>query len=558
MFSLENHAKLLSMLFESHYRGVSRMKLLRNRHPNSYWVVFIFLGVFVLSWDCSFKSFAWKSGTCHRYSNFLGHRSVSMSSIRRTMVSTEIGVTESYSTSSVLPNLPLPPKICSDVVGTWAHDTMSRRVYQEILCNIVLKDCADDLAQAHFLPIRDAIISLRTELQFAATTPLTALSLPPIDDVDPQQRKEWEEWDNILAPYLENKDTWLSAPWLVTEFYVYRRLMQCFDYWNLQSAGYMYDPFITQKRNGLLSSTGNAEPALTKLQVLLEQLNQSDAEDGTVVRAGLLLATQLSLWGNKMDLSLWPADVNAASTDVFSSILEQASTNLLHDDSNQLSEYCCQILRTRNRSSPSKTNVDIIVDNAGFELVTDLALAQYLIESGIAGTVTFQMKSHPTFVSDALEKDLLETVEYYERLDPNQFPACVRAGQQWRKMLNSGQWVCVEHSFWVQPLAMWDMYEPLRSELNSRCNLAFVKGDANYRRLLGDRMWDLSAPFEDVVGCYFPVPVCALRTLKAELGCGMERDQVERAQSLDPNWMTNGRFGVVHFGRGSSWNANSQ
>lgn len=99
---------------------------------------------------------------------------------------------------------------------------------------------------------------------------------------------------------------------------------------------------------------------------------------------------------------------------------------------------------------------------------------------------------------------------------------------------------------------MWDMTEPLRSEMAGRCDLAFVKGDANYRRLLGDCVWDYTAPFDDVVGCYFPCPVCALRTLKAEIGCGMDAAQVKRAQALDPNWMTNGRFGVVHYGKGAT------
>jgi Damage-control phosphatase ARMT1-like domain len=50
--------------------------------------------------------------------------------------------------------------------------------------------------------------------------------------------------------------------------------------------------------------------------------------------------------------------------------------------------------------------------------------------------------------------------------------------------------------------------------------MVFVKGDANYRRLLGDRTWALDTPFSDVVS-YFPVPVCALRTLKAEVSCYM-------------------------------------
>ena len=61
----------------------------------------------------------------------------------------------------------------------------------------------------------------------------------------------------------------------------------------------------------------------------------------------------------------------------------------------------------------------------------------------------------------------------------------------------------------------------------------------------------MTANFDDVVGAYFPCPVCALRTLKAEIGCGMDADQIERAKTLDPNWQVNGRFGVVQFGRGA-------
>jgi len=191
------------------------------------------------------------------------------------------------------------------------------------------------------------------------------------------------------------------------------------------------------------------------------------------------------------------------------------------------------------------------VDNAGFELVTDLALGQYLVESGIAHTVTFQLKSHPTFVSDALERDLRDTVQYYAELDANEYSAAQAAGKKWQEMLDNGKWKCAEDNFWCQAFAMWEMTEPLRTDMVERCDLAFVKGDANYRRLLGDRQWDFSAPFSDVVGCYFPCPVCALRTLKAELGCGINEEQVARASTLDDNWLTNGRFGVVQFGQGA-------
>lgn len=228
----------------------------------------------------------------------------------------------------------------------------------------------------------------------------------------------------------------------------------------------------------------------------------------------------------------------------FISFLSIASENLLHDDLGALASYCDELRKNGGG------NVDIIVDNAGFELITDLALAQHLIESGIASCVTFQLKSHPTFVSDAVEVDLREHVQHYAELDPESFPNAQAAGVKWQKLLEEGKWKCHEDNFWCQPFAMWQMTEPLRSDLKKRCDLAFVKGDANYRRLLGDRIWDLSAPFEKVVGAYFPCPVCALRTLKAEIGCGMSPEQVKRAKELDENWMVNGRFGVVQFAPG--------
>eukprot|EP00555_Chaetoceros_dichaeta_P001759 CAMPEP_0198276164 /NCGR_PEP_ID=MMETSP1447-20131203/65166_1 /TAXON_ID=420782 /ORGANISM="Chaetoceros dichaeta, Strain CCMP1751" /LENGTH=110 /DNA_ID=CAMNT_0043971091 /DNA_START=469 /DNA_END=801 /DNA_ORIENTATION=+ len=101
---------------------------------------------------------------------------------------------------------------------------------------------------------------------------------------------------------------------------------------------------------------------------------------------------------------------------------------------------------------------------------------------------------------------------------------------------------------------MWEKPPPpplLRHDLATNCDLAFVKGDANYRCLLGDLAWDMIDEFEDVEGAYFPCPVCALRTLKAEVGCEIEKGLVERANGLDEACSVNGRFGVVQFSMGA-------
>ena len=430
------------------------------------------------------------------------------------------------------PRLPLPEPLRSDKPGTWAHDTMSRRVDGEILERTVA-DNAEFLGQNE--AIADRVKALRQDLRNAAPLKYPVKPSDDDDDDDSVERKaEYEAWCEILKPHVEAQETWLTAPWMVAEFYVYRRLMDCFGYWDKGTPGYMYDPFDKQKDAGLISSTQSAEAILKRIPTL------------PATSEGEQVAFSMALWGNKMDLSLWPADASGENKDVFTEVLAAAHENLLHDDSRALSEYC-ETLRAKGGGA-----VDIIVDNAGFELVTDLALAQYLVQAGVAKTVRFQLKSHPTFVSDALAKDLEATVAYYAKLDAAEFPAAQAAGKLWQSYLDDGTWQCTENSFWVQGAPMWKMPPNLYNHLQESSDLSVVKGDANYRRLLGDLDWDYAAPFDDVVGAYFPCPVVALRTLKAEIGCGMETEQTQRAQALDGKWLVNGRFGVVHFSKGSS------
>lgn len=91
----------------------------------------------------------------------------------------------------------------------------------------------------------------------------------------------------------------------------------------------------------------------------------------------------------------------------------------------------------------------------------DLALADYLIASGVAAKVTFQLKSHPTFVSDALEKDLLETVEYYAALPEDKYPNARAAGLRWQEYLK-GMYYCNVGSFDLHLLLMFAVSSTLR------------------------------------------------------------------------------------------------
>lgn len=84
---------------------------------------------------------------------------------------------------------------------------MSRRVREDILARVFREnDFHPDIVLR--------LVALDSELASAASTPLTPVAVDGGPDVS-----TWNE--QILKHVLERKDTWLSAPWAIAEFYLY-------------------------------------------------------------------------------------------------------------------------------------------------------------------------------------------------------------------------------------------------------------------------------------------------------------------------------------------------
>ena len=125
-----------------------------------------------------------------------------------------------------------------------------------------------------------------------------------------------------------------------------------------------------------------------------------------------------------MDLSIWPAAGATASgasgeaasstraAQAFDEALRAGEECLLWDDSAAAARA---ILET------GRDKIGLVVDNAGFELVCDLALADAIViardkingrdSSAHRAVVTLHVKAHPVFVSDAMSKDVHDTIE---------------------------------------------------------------------------------------------------------------------------------------------------
>lgn len=99
------------------------------------------------------------------------------------------------------------------------------------------------------------------------------------------------------------------------------------------------------------------------------------------------------------------------------------------------------------------------------------------------------------------------------------------------------------HAFFCAPFPYERMPDDLRAELGSG-SLTILKGDLNYRRLVGDRLWPGTTSFADLTA-YFPGPVAALRTLKSDVVVGLDPGVLEGLEQSGRAWRTSGTHALV-------------
>lgn len=296
-----------------------------------------------------------------------------------------------------------------------------------------------------------------------------------------------------------------------------------------------YDMFLKQKAAGLASSVSQTNEIAKRLPLLLS--NKADTEKDVKL---LILS---SLWGNKADLSLWPAlkeNDNGAGERINPNLSADSTSYILDNHIEKVYE-----ILTSSELRQKLTTVSIVVDNAGYELVTDLILGYGLVSLGVCEKVVFHTKGHPTFVSDATTQDCMETINYL--LEEKDFPAVSDMAKNMKDMVQSGKLVFDADVYWCQPLCFWDMPDHIIDKLSTSI-MVFVKGDANYRRLIGERDWPLHTKASDILSYWPTNAVCALRTFKSENGCGISEEMQRKAAAADKDWMVSGKWGVVQIG----------
>lgn len=383
-----------------------------------------------------------------------------------------------------------PPPIWTSELGSFAQHTLRVRLPAILRETLALND---------FPP------GIRADLE-ALHAELTGGTIRALQEAAPDAAF----WRAVSAPCIGRP--WLDAPFYWVEAYFYRRIVEATRYFQ-PGPWQGVDPFAAKKRQ-------EWAPAAAPRTAL--QLARSLPDDPAARFNRLLHA---SLWGNRTDLSYAVAAHLGATAQP-----EDERENLLVDDSAVLWRF----LQAR-----AGGRVAFLLDNAGTELLIDLLLADFLLCSGLAEQVHLHLKPQPLFVSDAMRPDLVAGLDALAALGGEGARLAYRLDGH----VVAGDLVLKSHWFNTSSLFYFQMPEDLALDL-ARMNLVLVKGDANYRRLVGDAHWAPTAPFHEVLS-YFPAPLAALRTLKAEVIVGLAPGQAERLTAEDPAWRVNGRRGVI-------------
>jgi hypothetical protein len=168
--------------------------------------------------------------------------------------------------------------------------------------------------------------------------------------------------------------------------------------------------------------------------------------------------------------------------------------------------------------------------------VADLLLADHLLHTDTAARVTLHVKPAPYFVSDATGADVSACLRALAAASDS-LPAASRL----RAAAAAGTLDVATHPFHCAPLPFRDAPADLVADL-AAARLVLVKGDLNYRRLVGDEHGDATEPFASAVAG-FPAPVAALRTLKSDVVVGLDPTTLARLDAR-PGWRTSGEHAL--------------
>ena len=302
------------------------------------------------------------------------------------------------------------------------------------------------------------------------------------------------------------------------------------------------DPYRTIKRNALrefLSMDGDKDDA-------------SVVGNSATVSFKLLFSKEFARDHGRFSSALFHC-VSTNSTDLSQLKGNQSSSKvcnrLIIDDTEALYEYLHRPSGVNNKKAR------YILDNYGPEFISDVLFGLYLLSQCGYVEVEYYVKKLPVFVSDTTISDVkaffTENTEVKEWFSKNfDFTFDMSESDDSSELVvrccqMNGKLVFKALPQWHRPQYFIDSCSELLTKIKADRSVALVvvKGDMNYRRLVGDKNYDFFDTIEDKIQ-YVGKPVLILRSLKSNVLLGVKTRYLD---GVKPNWKTSGEYGIINF-----------
>ncbi|CAE6442710.1 unnamed protein product [Rhizoctonia solani] len=379
----------------------------------------------------------------------------------------------------------------------------------------------------------------------------------PLDEIPEDGGPNSKVYNDRLQDLTDSgNNSWMKISWLFGDVF------RATHHWST------FDPFFQQKEDTFRESGAAVHQlaqVMSDLEGRREELEQGT--DGWENKLAIVFAemVQMCLWGNATDLSMLPS-MDPADVALLQAVGEDKTHLILRNDAGALWEHVRNLKDAR---------LDFVLDNAGFELFSDLVFADFLITfTPYANKAVFHPKPIPWFVSDVTPRDwdaifhALKTPGFFRTLDQSMArpEALNKMVSRWEGYAQAGIFVLAPketHSFWVSPGGYWEIVPGRDGEVVGKvldgsglvifkASMTEINSMINYRKLTGDIKWPNATPWEEAIG---PLagrfPLLSLRTCKADVVVGLSPGVAERLDS-DPKekeWRASGKYGLISFSK---------
>ena len=325
------------------------------------------------------------------------------------------------------------------------------------------------------------------------------------------------------------KDFFEKAPFFLVEFYFYHLLLSLRNYDKLK-----FDFFAAKKDADWKDKT---EDFSSKLSVLFDDFEKF----------------------NKIKFSKKEKqEFNERKNEHIKSILYYSLTSntgdlsQLHEIRSESVKCLCnetEICKNYLDVAKPYSRFDIVCDNSGAELFSDIYLAVFFLVYGLAKKVVLHLKPCPFFVSDATIDDFSKLVSALTKNGKN---------TELLDFISKKKIEAWTNDFWVEPYYFDKMSGDLKNHFD-KSDFVIIKGDLNYRRLVGDFNTHCANKKKSSIKkvetlkkrCLFKnklkknIPLVAPRVLKSDVFVGIDTVFEAIGRNSDSQFKTDGKWGVI-------------